>query len=205
MRANSASSQAAGNVLLMLTPALEADYCSRAAFPGLRSDKAAKRSGTTSVFYVPIDFAREVLEDAKNRMKELGSGRGVYQSYRALAEHMRRGLDRAEGVQPDPGLDKWVEDTSAIGCIEVGTSVQDQDGDLVMITEGYRMRRCNQESGPFRDESTGRRVAYRPGYVGVVMRDGEPKKFFYAAGDLFTPSGDTTHLRLICVDGKRTR
>ena len=204
MRARSANPQPADSVLLMLTPALEADYRNRAAFPGLRSDQAEKRSGTTSIFYVPIAFAREVLEDAKDRMQELGSGRGVYQAYRALAEHMKRGIDRAEGVQPDPGLEKWTEEASAVGCLQVGYTLQDQDGETVIITEGYKVRRCNQESGPFRDE-TGRRFAYRAGYVGVVMRGGQAKKFFYAAGELFTPSGDTTHLRLICVDGKRVR
>lgn len=204
MRARPVSTQPADTVLLMLTPTLEAEYRNRAAFPGLRADKAAKRSGATSIFYVPAVFAREVLEDAKNRMQELGSGRGVYQAYRALAEHMKRGIDRAEGVQPDPGLDKWAEEYGSVGCLQAGYKLQDDDGETVILSEGYKVRRCNQQNGPFRDDS-GRRFAYRPGYVGVVMRDGEAKKFFYAACDLFSPSGDVTHLRLVCVDGRRVR
>lgn len=187
-------------VSLWISLTVEGDYRNRAAFPGLRIDSAIKRSGTTLLFRVPVDFAHEVLEDAKNRRKEIGGGRGLYQAYRALTKNLQALVDRADGVQADPGSDTWEAGIRSLGCIAVNTVVRDEDNDALVIVSPYKRYRVFSNDGEFKDNDTGKRFSYMYGYGVKKVEGGE--NFFQAAGQLYDADGCFTHLRLVRDNGR---
>jgi hypothetical protein len=190
-----AHTHAEPHITLSLSLTVEADYRNRAAFPGLRLEQAAKRVGTYLLFDIARDFAAEVLEDAENRMEELGGGRGLYQAFRALRERLADDMDKADGVLADPGLDAFKKAAASVGVHRVGTVLFDDDGREVKITGGLEIRGCRHESGAFR-KSKGR-FDYRPMYAGTVQKEGGVEEFLWAPGDLYDRDGGVTHLRLV--------
>jgi hypothetical protein len=182
---------------LWLTISLDADYRARDVFPELRAEYAVRRSGTQLLFVVPIETAQAVLKDSKERMGQLKSLRGVYQSYRALAARLTDQFDESDGVSPDPGFEAISKQLQEISCHAVGTTLYDGNGDRVYLKGGYQLRRVRSSSGPFRTQD-GMRCTYRPGYCGIVERsDGTQDEHFFAASDLLDRDGYITHLRLV--------
>lgn len=181
-------------ISLVLSPTLEQDYCKLGVFPGLRAE-AAKRSGTALFYRVTLDFARKVLAHAQARMKEIGTGRGLYQAYRALAAKLAQSLDDAEGVDPDPGPEQWEQEQAReFARLRPGDVVTNEDGDCGRIECGLGVYKVLDDEGQYRGNNVGR-FSYRLGYL-VVWRD-EAVGQFNSPGDIYSASGETTHLRLV--------
>lgn len=181
-------------ITIWLSPTVEADYRNRGCFPGLRSDKAASRESTWAIFYVSPDFAREVLDDAQERKRELKSGRGLSQGYRSLAAKIVRELEQFDGVRPDPGKEAWEADVRSSGCHDVGARLFDANGEPLVVARAYGVHKVRSSDGEFRNEN-GNRIDYRHGYV--CVRPGNDDPVFYAAWELFDRDGECTHLRLV--------
>jgi hypothetical protein len=187
-------------VPLWLSVTLEQDYRNLGAFPGLRIE-SAKRSGTTLLFQVPIDFANEVLEHGRERMRELGGGRGLYQSYRAMVAKLSRELDEVEGVTADPGREAAEAAVAAsYARLSMRDAVTNEDGRRGEVVGEFRVYHIAEEDGEYRDAQG--RTGYRPGYLvkwcdehGKLPDD--EKHFFCSAADLYSASGEITHLRLV--------
>lgn len=182
-------------ITLCVSLTVEADYRSRAAFPGLRIEHAKKRVGTFLLFDVPLSFADSVLEDAENRMEEIGGGRGVYQAYRALHKRLSADLDEVDGVEPDPGREAFIKSVERIGVHPVGTVLYSDEGEQVTITHPLTIYPCSSAQGAFRRREG--RFDYRPMYLGEVVRDGKKESFAWAPGALLDKDGGITHLRLV--------
>lgn len=180
-------------ISLVLSPTLEQDFRNLGVFPGLRAE-TAKRSGASLFFRVPQDFAREVLAHARGRMEEIGAGRGLYQAYRALAAKLAQALDDAEGVTDDPGRDAWgQEQAREFARLRPGDVVTNADGERGRVTSDFGVFKVLDDEGQYRCQAG--RFNYRPGYS-VMWRDGSTETFSQA-GDIYSASGETTHLRLV--------
>lgn len=180
-------------VPLPLSLTLEQDYRNLGVFPGLRAE-AAKRSGAYLLFRVNLDFAHEVLAHAQDRMKEIGTGRGLYQAYRALAAKLAQSLDDAEGVTEAPGVEAWEqEQEQEFARLRPGDVVTNADGDRGQVTSRFQVFRVVDDEGPYRNEDG--RFSYRYGYS--VMWRGESEEKFSSPWQVYSPSGELTHLRLV--------
>lgn len=179
-------------VTIWLTITMEADYRNTGIFPGLRFEKAVHRSGTKALFRVPIDFACEVLEHAKERKRELGTGRGLYQAYRAFVERTEAALDDAEGIALDPGEEAVANALREAGCIKPGTWVLLESGEKAVVVQGYGLRQVRCEDGDYR--SGCERIDWRQGYEVAAIGG---KRIFAAAGQIVDVDGRLTHLRLV--------
>lgn len=178
---------------LVLSPTLEQDYRKLGAFPGLRAE-TARRSGTALFFRVTPDFAREVLAHAQERKKEIGPGRGLYQAYRALAAKLAQALDDAEGVTDDPGREAWEEEQAQdFARLRPGDVVTNVHGGRGRVAGDFGVFKVLDDEGQYRGADG--RFNYRPGYS-VVWED-DPVAKFSQPGDIYSASGETTHLRLV--------
>jgi hypothetical protein len=130
-------------------------------------------------------------------MKLLTNHRGVYRSYHSLAGRLKRDLDEAEGVRPDPGLEKWKEDMEQLGCHRVEAVLYAMDGEPAEIVRGYGIHKVTDPDGEYRDGKDGKRFSYRPGYVVLKGKGLNVQRLFYPAGDLVDKEGSPTHLSLV--------
>lgn len=194
MRAAKTANEA--TIEVWVTPKLEAKYRELGAFPELRAEKENHRVGTSMVFRVLRARADEVLDDARDRMREMGSSRGLFQSYHSMASKLRTAINNADGVKPDPG--HTAAKARLLGpspaAHDTGARFGIASGAVVLVVTPYDVYQVNDDHGPYR-RSTGELVSYRPGYK--VMNMASAKMCFVRAGELLDEDGNSTHLKLI--------
>lgn len=190
-----------GPIQLQLTPTIQRNYARREVFECFRPEQAARiLSNLTAIFYVSVEDAEEVLEDAKEQRAKYDGPRGEVIAWSALIRCLARLIeDEKFGDCIDfPGAEKVMAERRAASAIfaegeRVAVWRDDEtEGELVTITGAYSYYRVCMDNGPY--ISDGDRVGYCQGYG--ARRDNGAENFYYAWQ--LAPIGESYgHLRLV--------
>lgn len=194
---------AQSHVDVQVSPVIAADFEKRQVFPELlRPAEAFDRINYSHVYRVTVDYAEKVLEDAQERRQDRTLPKGMPRAFTVLIERLHDDIQRAKGLWRDPGLPEVMRRHDLeLACFAPGEKARlwlsadnDQNGDVVTITEGYGMRGVLDENEGEYIKSDGRRLQYRPGYT---YRRADGRTFFGPAGELQTMDYKPGHLRLV--------
>lgn len=190
-----------GPIQLELTPTVQRNYVRRAVFERFRPEHAAKiLPNLTAVFYVSVEDAEVIVEDAKEHRYDGNGPRGETMALTSLIRGLEAKIkgEKYRGCIEFPGAEiieaGW---RAASAVLEVGTHVEiwfpnGSSGGRAKITKSYGPCTVREADGPY--VHTGERVEYRYGYT---AKDEDGEDCFYPAHMLAPVGKSYGHLRLV--------
>ena len=190
-----------GPIWLRITPTVQRNYERRGIFPQFRPSRSAKTLPNGSiVFYVTVEQAEEVLQDAQEQRQKNDGPRGAAAGFTSLIYALERSIraEKFRGCIEFPGAEKVIAERRAASAIfKVGDRVTVWRGDRTegapaTIVGPYDAYFVRNDDGTY--ISNDERVKYCQGYR-ASYDNGEI--FFFYAWQL-APIGESYgHLRLV--------
>lgn len=186
-----------------ITPTIDRDYRRRNVFPEMWSEDVDKilSNGTFVHEGLCLEFAQELLEDAKEQRCISDVPRGTRVAYTALMRQiegrLRELLERA--TVPDPGYEAMLQPPPSPARFNVGDAAviwvqgTSHHGELVEIVGEYKLSRCASRDGRYLTKE-GTRLEYRYGYDAKLPGG---KRYIFSAHELRAPDGSVRHIRLV--------
>jgi hypothetical protein len=190
-----------GPIRMQITPTIQRNYEGRGVFLQYRPERAAEMlPPLTSVFFVTLEEAEEVLHDAQQQRRKNDGPRGQAKAFGALIDALEASIknEKFRGCIEFPGEEKVAAARRAASAVfEVGDRVavwydNGSKGKPVTIVSPYGLYFANDEDGPY--IRNGKKTIYCHGYRAKTDDD---QTFFYFARQL-APIGESYgHLRLV--------
>lgn len=187
-----------------ITPTIDRDYRRRNVFfPEMWSEDADKilSNGTFVHEGVCLEFAQELLEDAKEQRCTPNVPRGTRVAYTALMRQiegrLRALLERA--TVPDPGYEAMLKPLPSPARFNIGDAAvvwapgKGRHGILVEIVGEYKLLQFTGGNGGYLTKN-GDRVSYRYGYIAKIPGD---DRYAFPPHELRAPDGSVRHIRLV--------
>ncbi|NKE64521.1 hypothetical protein RAMLITH_01700 [Ramlibacter sp. RBP-2] len=196
--------EADDEVTILITPTIERDYRRRNVFEEMWSERADKVMPGGAFVHrgVCVEFAEEILEDAREQRFTSDGPRGNRAAYTALVRQITGELRRFHESQtlPDPGRDAMLTAAPPSPArFKVGDAAaiwapgEDYHLQLVEIVDEYRLRRVTTSCGEYMDQH-GKRVTYFHGYLAKAPGD---RAYVFPLHQLRDPDQNVRHLRRI--------
>lgn len=190
-----------GPIEMSITQPIQRNFECRGVFPQFRTELAAKvLPSKPSVFFVSLEQAEEVLQDAQEQRRRNDGPRGTAAAFTSLISALERSVraEKFRGRVEFPGVDKVdTQRREASAVLPVGARVKiwyDDEGcgKEATITQSYGPSFVRDPDGLYvKNNQIGE---YRFGYV---AKHDDSTEFFYPAWQL-APIGESYgHLRLI--------
>lgn len=190
-----------GPIELIVTQSIQRNFERRGMYPQFRPEFAAKvLPSKAGVFFVSLEQAEEMLQDAQEQRRKNDGPRGTASAFTSLIYSLERSIraERFRGCVEFPGEEQAIAERHAASAIfDVGDRVEvwyddGSKGTPVTIVSPYAYYFVKDDDGTYL--SKGERVIYCQGYR--ASYDNGNTFFFYARQ--LTPVGKSYgHLRLV--------